>query len=104
MRKIVSATLAGFVVGIFQSLYFMVEPVSLMDVIVSPLILFAVVAGFGSGLAATEADNAGVNLMAGVIIGIVVYSFLGYYTGFYVVSIVLGIITGAVTAFAAHAI
>lgn len=104
MRKIVSACLAGFVVGLLQSLYFTPLPESYIEVIASPLILFATVVGLGSGLAATESDNTAVTVIAGAIVGIVVYSFLGYYSGLYTTALILGIISGVVSAFIAAAV
>ena len=95
MRKIVSACLAGFVVGLLQSLYFTPLPESYIEV---------TVVGLGSGLAATESDNTAVTVIAGAIVGIVVYSFLGYYSGLYTTALILGIISGVVSAFIAAAV
>lgn len=104
MRKIISACLAGFVVGILQSLYLSAQSASFIEVIASPLILFSTVVGLGSGLAATETDNLLVTILVGVAAGCAVYSFLAYYSGFYLFTVVLGIMSGLVTAFVAHAV
>jgi hypothetical protein len=104
MRKIISACLAGFIVGILQSLYFSAPSVSFIEVIASPLILFSTVVGLGSGLAATETDNVGVTALVGIIAGCAVYAFFGYYSGLYFFAAVLGIMSGIITALVAHVV
>lgn len=103
MRKIISACLAGLVVGVLQSMYFSISAASWIDVIASPFILLSTVVGLGSGLAATETDNVVVNILVGMLAGVIVYSFVGYYSGMYLVVTTLGIISGAITGFIAYA-
>lgn len=102
MRKIISACLAGFVIGILQSLYFSAQSASFTEVIASPLILLSTAVGLGSGLAATETDSMIVTAFAGIIAGCAVYSFLGYYSGWYFCAMILGIVSGLITAIIAH--